>query len=297
MELLSIVQPNKIYCKNPLWFKWPLTIMFLEKDKSLVYKIIQFISKCDIDVWMNIIEMIIILGKSLKCSYEEYINLFLSDISSQLLFGSIQNTKKILSSFIELSKFFIFYRDSSEPNILERFIDNSSYSNQMLLNDNKSNNSEINPLKIMKKISKFNSDSINFYYGIRINEQFQWNDNALAQNIIELILKNNLREFLNMDFILCLFLQKNSPNLVNMHLNLLNITEQEFKSNRNLITMISFYSNTVDDSAKLAIIKNSPNFGGKNPLSIVAKWKPKYEFRIIKEISVLWKYVTEHINL
>ena len=66
--------------------------------------------------------------------------------------------------------FFIFYRDSSEPNILERFIDNSSYSNQMLLNDNKSNNSEINPLKIMKKISKFNSDSINFYYGIRINE-------------------------------------------------------------------------------------------------------------------------------
>ena len=297
MELLYIAQPNKIYCKNPLWFKWPLTIMFLEKDKSLVYKIIQFITKCDIDCWMNIIEMIIILGKSLKCSYEEYINLFLSDISSQLLFGSIQNTKKILSSFIELSKFFIFYRDSSEPNILERFIDNSSYSNQMLLNDNKSNNSEINPLKIMKKISKFNSDSINFYYGIRINEQFQWKDNALAQNIIELILKNNLREFLNLDFILCLFLQKNSPNLVNMHLNLLNITEQEFKSNRNLITMISFYSNTVNDSAKLAIIKNSPDFEGKNPLSIIAKWKPKYEFRIIKEISVLWKYVTEHINL
>ncbi|EAX98400.1 hypothetical protein TVAG_125440 [Trichomonas vaginalis G3] len=136
-RIFSEVKPFKDFTTHLYWSVWPIISLYHYNDSDLNSMIYEFISKCSINNISVLFCMISIVGHCLNVDSSEMKSNFLTNVA-QMMTSDRKLSKADISSFFNVTKFFLFYRSNKEKNkTLQRLYKESDFftSNDFVITD------------------------------------------------------------------------------------------------------------------------------------------------------------------
>lgn len=308
-QLVSNTNPSNKYAISDRWCLWPI-IIATQVINSVKASILVFLAKCGHEEWLNVYSTIIIVCNALGEDYSSMLSIFLIYLSNCLLCQMIPAKPEILECFFDLARHFLLFRDSREkqqelenafkfspfsssievqipikPKPSKKTLKNSPRAKSLIPSETGEiikSMKEGDPCKrkfvkaktYTKKITQFAQLPYSYGFGLRLDERLRWRDLSLAQNTMHLIGMTCYWQAFDIDLIICSFVLRTMPSIVQTHLNSLKFSSKVIEQYQLYIDLLCFkaMSHKVDCS----LIKyKSKHFlaNASNALFETSKWK------------------------
>lgn len=253
-NLVTSTEPSPKFAISPRWALWPI-IISTYTCHSISSSILVFLAKCGNKQWIDLFATILIVCKALNKDCESILSLFLTYISNCILCQMIPITEDNLSAYFTLVRHFLFFRDSKEKRkeLLAAFrfspfdvpkdtsptstpIRNQSRTKSMapdevaavtmqsLIDQETGKRKFIKANSFIHPISTYSHPETSFNFGVRLDERLRWKDLSLARNTLNLIELTSYVPAIDIDLIICTFILRDHPEIVQQHLPKLKLT-------------------------------------------------------------------------